>query len=338
MAHTIKDVSNLAGVSTATVSRTFSNPGTVSEATREKVFEAARMLNYQPNAIARSMKLQQTEKIAFIICKESGSILDEFYAGICNGIMQEMNETDYQLLVSTERDWTFGKRSQVDGVILGSNASLQLIRDCIRQGVRIVLVNNEIEGFHYPTVISDERMAIDLAVSHLIARGHKKIAMLAGRFSPYICEQRLSAFKEIMAERKLPVPAGYIMITDPDIKSSTEIAMAMLSQPDPPTAIMAANDEIATGAYKAAIRMGLRIPQDIAIVGIDDSRICKALEPELTSVKIDCDKMGRAAARMMIYILGDAGKNKGAAGRAENGGDTAGRLVLQPELNIRNST
>lgn len=131
MAHTIKDVSKLAGVSTATVSRTFSNPGTVSEATREKVFEAARMLNYQPNAIARSMKLQQTEKIAFIICKESGSILDEFYAGICNGIMQEMNETDYQLLVSTERDWTFGKRSQVDGVILGSNASLQLIRDCI---------------------------------------------------------------------------------------------------------------------------------------------------------------------------------------------------------------
>jgi DNA-binding LacI/PurR family transcriptional regulator len=214
MAHTIKDVSRLAEVSTATVSRTFSNPETVSEATRERVFEAARMLNYQPNAIARSMKLQQTERIAFLICKESGSILDEFYAGICNGIMQEMNQTDYQLLISTERDWTFGKRNQVDGVILGGNTSLQLIRDCVRQGARIVLVNNEIEGFTFPTVVSDEERGVQMAVEHLIARGHKKIATLAGRFSPYICQQRLHAFTRTMQDNglKVGVPVGIARI------------------------------------------------------------------------------------------------------------------------------
>lgn len=333
MAHTIKDVSRLAEVSTATVSRTFSNPETVSEATREKVFEAARMLNYQPNAIARSMKLQQTERIAFLICKESGSILDEFYAGICNGIMQEMNQTDYQLLISTERDWTFGKRNQVDGVILGGNTSLQLIRDCVQQGTRIVLVNNEIEGFTFPTVVSDEERGVQMAVEHLIARGHRKIAMLAGRFSPYICQQRLHAFTRTMQDNGLPVPAGFIRIADPDIHSSTEAAMAMLSQADPPTAIMAVNDEIATGVYKAAIRMGLRIPQDIAIAGIDDSRICTALEPELTSVRIDCDEMGRASAKMMLSILaGDRKRQNTAISEIKE------KVVLQPKLTVRNST
>ena len=300
------------------------------------------MLNYQPNAIARSMKLQQTEKIAFLICKESGSILDEFYAGICNGIMQEMNRTDYQLLISTERDWTFGKRNQVDGVILGGNSSLKLVQECVRQGIRIVLVNNEIEGFSFPTVVSDEEKGVRLAVEHLIARGHRKIAMLAGRFSPYICEQRLRAFSRVMQENGLAVPAGYIRIADPDVHSSTEVAMAMLSQEDPPTAILAVNDEIATGVYKAAIRMKLRIPQDIAIAGIDDSRICGVLEPELTSVRIDCDEMGRASAKMMLSLLAGAEAKAGAAGAGGKAGKTGAAVkeivVLQPKLTVRNST
>ena len=101
---TIYDVSRLSGVSTATVSRAFSEPDKVRESTRRKVYEAAEVLNYYPNAIARAMARQRTDKIAYLICKKGATILDEFYAGICDGIMQKANRSDYQLLVSTAED------------------------------------------------------------------------------------------------------------------------------------------------------------------------------------------------------------------------------------------
>ena len=102
---TIYDVSRLSGVSIATVSRAFSNPERVREDTRRKVFEAAEVLHYSPNAIARAMARQRTDKIAFLICKEGATILDEFYAGICTGIMRETNRSDFELVISTAADW-----------------------------------------------------------------------------------------------------------------------------------------------------------------------------------------------------------------------------------------
>lgn len=325
MAHTIKDVSLLSGVSTATVSRTFSNPGSVREATRAKVIEAAKILDYQPNAIARSMARQTTDNVAFLICKHESSILDEFYAGICDGIMHVTKNTDYRLLISTEEDWGSTRRNQVDGMILGGSASIEMISNYVRQNTKIVLVNHEISGFDFPRVISDEEAGVRLAVEHLIGRGHRKIAMLAGRFSPYICEVRYNTFCAVMKEHGLPVPDRYVAICDPKISDAERQAERMLSQKDPPTAVFGANDEIATGAMKAAIRLGRRIPDDLAIVGYDDSKVCEALEPELTSVHTNCTKMGELSAKMMLDIL--AGKEP-----------EQKRLVIEPKLVVRGST
>ena len=120
---TIYDVSRLSGVSTATVSRAFSAPGRVRAETLRRVYEAAEALHYHPNAIARAMARQRTDKIAYLICKKGATILDEFYAGICDGIMRTANRSDYQLLVSTEKDWgltvSTGQSKQIEGVILG---------------------------------------------------------------------------------------------------------------------------------------------------------------------------------------------------------------------------
>ena len=102
---TIYDVSRLSGVSTATVSRSFTAPERVREETRRKVLAAAEALGYQPSAIARAMARQQTDKIAFLICKKDATILDEFYASICEGVMRRANSTSYQLLISTAADW-----------------------------------------------------------------------------------------------------------------------------------------------------------------------------------------------------------------------------------------
>lgn len=133
---TIYDVSRLSGVSTATVSRTFTAPDRVREETRRKVLAAAEALGYQPSAIARAMARQQTDKIAFLICKKDATILDEFYASICEGVMRRANSTSYQLLISTAADWQrTGQSKQIEGVILAGDAEPSLISSFQRQGV-----------------------------------------------------------------------------------------------------------------------------------------------------------------------------------------------------------
>lgn len=324
MAHTIRDVSLLSGVSTATVSRTFSNPESVRKATREKVLEAAKILDYQPNAIARSMARQTTENVAYLICKNASSILDEYYAGICDGIMHVMKTTDYRLLISTAADWGSTRRNQVDGMILGGNARAEMISEFVRQQIRIVLVNHELPGFGFPSVVSDEEAGVKLAIEHLIARGHRKIGMLAGRFSPYICEKRYNAFCGVLKQHNIALPDRYVTICDPSIEDAERKSEQLIRQADPPTAIFGANDEIATGVIKAAIRLGRRIPDDVAVVGYDDSRLCQALEPELTSVHTDRMKLGEISAKLMLDIL---------AGREPE----EKRIVIEPRLIVRSS-
>ena len=265
------------------------------------------MLNYSPNAIARAMALQRTDKIAFLICKAHSSILDEFYAGICEGIMKESNAYDYQLLISTEEDWiaatNSAKRKQIEGVILGGNAQPERVLDFQNRNIHVVMVNNRIAGMNLPYVLSDERDGTRQVVQHLVERGHQKISMIAGRFSPYICSERYSAFVDAMKEHGLKVDSRYIRMSDPDIDSAVEIATELLRQKDPPTAIFGANDVIAIGAIKAALRLGLRIPRDVAIVGYYDSSSCRTTEPELTSVHIDRMR-GRSAWKNCRHFCG----------------------------------
>ena len=221
---TIYDVSRLSGVSIATVSRTFSNPDLVRENTRRKVFEAAEILHYSPNAIARAMARQRTDKVAFLICKEGATILDEFYAGICIGIMGETNRIDRELVISTAADWDLtasnAKNKQVDGVILGGNARPELVSELQSRGLAVVLVNNRMAGFDIPCVVSDEYGGVRQALEHLIARGHRNIAMLAGRFSPYILNERYRAFLEIAQSHGLSTDARQIRLCDPAVDSA----------------------------------------------------------------------------------------------------------------------
>lgn len=303
---TIYDVSRLSGVSTATVSRAFSNPEHVKEHTRRKVYEAAEALHYSPNAIARAMARQRTDKIAYLICKKDATVLDEFYAGICEGIMQSANQSEFQLLISTAEDWAHNvstaQAKQIEGVILGGNAQADMVSEFQSYNVAVVLVNNRMAGFDLPCVVSDERGGVRQAVEHLIGRGHRRIAMLAGRFSPYIIGERYHAFLEVMAEHGLSVDAAAKMC-DPDIESATQAALELLSRPDRPTAIFGANDVIAAGAIKAARRMSLRLPEDLAVVGFDGSTICSLLEPELTSVHINCRRMGELCMERLKALL-----------------------------------
>lgn len=329
MSPTIYDVSRLSGVSTATISRAFSNPEQVRESTRRKVYEAAEVLHYYPNAIARAMARQRTDKIAFLICKKQATILDEFYASICEGIMRKTNQSDYQLLISTAEDWRMAentaKRKQIEGVILGGNAQADMVSEFQSQNIAVVLVNNRMPGFDLPYVVSDEYGGVKLAVEHLVSRGHRDIAMVAGRFSPYIVGERYNAFLRLTEEYGVPVDAANIKMCDAEIDSATQATIELLDRRDRPTAVFGANDVIAAGAMKAAIRLGLRVPQDVAIVGFDDSTMCSVMEPELTSVRVNCRRMGELCVeRLQALLNGER--------------DCPQATVVPVELRVRSST
>ncbi len=310
MSATIYDVSRLSGVSTATVSRAFSNPEQVRPGTLTKVQEAAEVLHYHPNAIARAMARQRTDRIAYLICKKDATILDEFYAGICNGIMRTANHSDYQLLVSTEKDWhlnvSASQSKQIEGVILGGNPPAELIAEFQSQNVQVVLVNNHVSGV--PCVVSDEEDGVRQVVNFLSQRGHRHIAILIGRFSPYIIRERYGAFLKVMSELGLPVDSSDVRLCDPNVESATAAALDLLQSGDRPTAVFSTNDVVAAGVMKAARRLGLRLPEDLAVTGFDDSSICPMLEPELTSVHTDCYQMGElAVARLTALLDGQSG-------------------------------
>lgn len=302
---TIYDVSRLSGVSTATVSRTFSAPEQVRDATRRKVFEAAEILHYSPNAIARAMARQRTDKIAFLICKKDATILDEFYARICESIMRRTIQSDRQLVISTAADWVqaagTAQNKQVEGVILGGSAQADMVSEFQSKNIAVVLVNHRMPGFDLPCVVSDEYGGVRLAVEHLLDRGHRRVAMIAGRLSPYIAGERYNAFLRVMREHGME--AGRIGMCDPDVDSAVQAALELLGREDRPTAVLGGNDVIAAGVLKAALRLGLRVPEDLAVVGFDDSTICGMVEPELTSVHIDCRRIGELGVDRLHALL-----------------------------------
>lgn len=253
------------------------------------------------------MARQRTDKIAFLICKKDATILDEFYARICESIMRRTIQSDRQLVISTAADWAqnagTAQNKQVEGVILGGSAQADMVSEFQSKNIAVVLVNNRMPGFDLPCVVSDEYGGVRLAVEHLLERGHKSIAMIAGRFSPYIAGERYNAFLQVMREHGLRTSAQHIGMCDPTIERATQAALELLGRRNRPTAILSGNDVIAAGVLKAAHRLGLKIPEDLAVVGYDDSTICGVVEPQLTSVHVDCRQIGELGVDRLHALL-----------------------------------
>lgn len=309
MGSTIIDVARKCGYSKTTVSRAYAEPDSVSEKAKLKIYAAAKSLNYTPNAIARAMVRQRTENIAFIIHeKQSPAILNPFYSPILEAVMRESARRNYSVFVMTNQDVQLPNgevyiKKQMDGVIFVGEADPEVIGRLWEQKIPVVLLNNvlDMEGLlcittsHYEGAVS--------AVDHLYERGHRKIGLLAGRFSPQVNEARYKGYADALARRSLEINPRYIFEIDPSLEAGERAMAGLLRLEDRPTAVFCTNDTVAAGAMKAVIRAGLRIPEDAAIVGFDDSTVSHIVEPELTTVRIDMDRMGRLAAEKLFDLI-----------------------------------
>lgn len=331
MASTIIDVARLCGYSKATVSRAYTSPEAVSERARNKIYAAAKRLNYTPNAIARAMVRQRTENIAFIIHeKQSPAVLNPFYSPVLEAAMREAAKRNYSIFVTTSQDVQLPNgelciKKQMDGVIFAGAVNPQVIDQLREQNIPVVLLNNYLDRDGLPCITADHYHGAVSAVNHLCGLGHRRIGLLAGRFSPQINEARYTGYFDALSRQGLEADLRWIRDIDPTLEAGETAMAALLELPERPSAVFCTNDIVAAGAMKAVLRAGLRIPEDMALVGFDDSYVSRFVEPELTTVRVDVDLMGSLTAQTLFNLI-------------DNIPVTETRIELPTELVIRRST
>jgi len=310
----IYEVAKRVGVSTATVSRVLSQPNVVAPATRRRVLEAIERLGYEPNSTAQSLRTTRTGKLLVTV----PDISNPFFSLILQGIEDAAQRENYSVLVGDtqhdpkreERYALMLKRKEADGLIfLGHRLPKEAATLIQAMAPRCAPVVNGCEftpRLGIPSVHIDNATAAFEAMDHLYRLRHRRIGIVTGPLVSPLSRDRLSGAmaraKKQRAEREAIVMHG-----DFSIESGAVAAERLLGRRDRPTAIFCFNDEMAIGALETARRRGLRVPDDVSVVGFDDIRFARYADPPLTTVAQPMRAIGEGTVRLLLEILnGDA--------------------------------
>jgi LacI family transcriptional regulator len=326
---TIMQVAERAGVSIATVSRVLNNvPRQVRSATRRRVLRVIRELDFRPNALARSLHQRRTRTVGLII----PDIANAYYAQIARGIEEALSRREYTLIAcNTDRRadrishyLAALVEKQVDGIILGGGGTLhgRHMAAFVGCGVSTVLIGRY--GVDLPAIRVDNVAGAREAAHHLLALGHRRIAVLAGPKSSTTTMDRLAGYREACSAAGVRIPAGWFVYGDLRPECGREAAERLLAGRSRPTAVLAINDQMAIGAMRAVFRRGLRVPEDVSVVGFDDIALASYVTPALTTMALPLHAMGVAAGEMILGALA---------------GDTQPREIwFTPRLVVRESS
>ena len=329
---TLKEVARLAGVHPSTISRALRNDPNlrITEETRRRILEAIEAVNYHPNRVARSLRAQRTNVLALMV----PDITNPFFAVMLRGVEDAAGAEGFSVIVcnTDERDEKVRAYLQIlmgrliDGMLIATAKRHDpTVMQLCREGYAIVLVNRLCEQAEVPSVGVDESLGTRLAVEHLIALGHRRIAHIAGPDTVSTAHVRRSTFEQVLEEHGLEVRSEWVVAGGFNRRSGYLAMQRLLALPQRPTAILAANDLVALGAMTAAREAGLRIPQELSVVGYNDIPIAAELIPPLTTVRVPMNQMGARAAELLIARI---------TGRAL----AEQRVVLLPELVVRGTT
>jgi DNA-binding LacI/PurR family transcriptional regulator len=309
MSITIKDVARAAKVSHSTVSRALSGNSGIPQETADRIKKIASQMGYVPSAIARSLKTNRSQVLGVIVSR----IDDPFFSEILQGIEDVLQGEGYSLFVAASnrddaREKTIAQtmlEHRVDGLIVGTTQFGEEHYKLLRQfGFPIVAVGNrELNGMQY-TVYHDDIYGSSEVTRHLIELGHRRIGFLGNARAERTTEGRLKGFRQEMKAAHLPIRNEEIFITKLDqIQGGEAGAQYFLNLPERPTAIMCFNDMMAIGLMKAFRQAGVRIPQEVSIVGFDDIPFAAYAVPSLTTFEQPKYQLGYEAAKMMSGLL-----------------------------------
>ena len=307
---TIEDIARELKITAATVSRALNDHPGISESTRKRVKETAARLHYQPNRIASSLRLGRSNILGVII--PSAEI--NFFGSVIHGIEKIATQNNYSVLIYQSNEmYELEKKgvqaflqSQVDGVL--ASVSKETINadhylEIKKRGVPLVLFDRAMDSLGVPSVVIDDYAGAFAATKHLIEQGCRRIAHIGGQQHVSIFNQRLKGYIDALNIHGIAVNEDAIVYGKVSIESGRECMHQLLNLPKPPDAVFAVEDFTALGAMQCIKEAGIRIPEEIAIIGFANEQFCEFLTPALSSVNQQTVTMGEQAAELMFSEL-----------------------------------
>jgi LacI family transcriptional regulator len=337
---TIRDVGRLAGVSVATVSAVINGKAVVSEALTLRVRRAIEALDYQPNDLARSLRMQRSHILGIVMPQ----FASPYYAEVVRGVQDVASEQGYAILISNSRgedDLEWSELSalisrRVDGILLAPTNLHFAYHRLFTRRFPLVLFDRFPTDFTGTAVVTDNAEASFEATNHLIGLGHRRIAVLAGTQGISTSEERVEGFRRAMYEADLTVRQEYFKRGNFNMTDGWKCALELMRLPSPPTAIFSHNYEMTIGLMRALTEIGVPCPQQVSVLGFDDFVVtadgfswATMFSPKLTCVAQSSYEIGRRAAEVLLK------KTKRLEGK-DHGEE--GIIRLRAELRIRDST
>lgn len=317
---TIRDVAKLAGVSLSTASRALNNPDyPVDPHLRQKVRDAADKLEYVPNFMAQSLRREGSRDIGLVI----PNVSNPFYLQTMLGINDVLAQRSYQMILCNTMRNAGQERAylrqlyerQTRGIIISTvDASSEVVKDYARRGMKFVLLDQLPDGVESPGIHFDSRAGARMAAEYLISQGHRRIAFATMPMTRWTRVEMHKGYRDALLMASLAYDPALVfefdrdataLNDDPELQAGHNIAARFLADGCPATAIMCNNDMVAIGVIQSLLRGGIRVPEQVSVMGFDDIPFASAFLPALTTIHCPAAETGRLAALMLLDILGN---------------------------------
>lgn len=326
---TIRDIAKKVGFSESIVSRALNNNPQIKESTRDLINKAAQEMGYYPNVAARSLVTRRTQTVGIFMASISGM----YYSAIIKGMEFVANKAGYTLIFANSYNNVeysrFLAEERVDGLIIFNSTvkDRSLLLKLVSQEVPFVLVESYLSDSRANCVWVENVQGGYMATKHLIENGYTRIAYISGDFEFQISLDRFEGYKKALQEANISFKPEFLTTGNYTSEDGYKAMKCLLEYTPRCNAVFAASDEMAFGALKAIHEAGLRVPQDIAVIGYDDIEFCEYTNPTLTTIRQPRYFMGEKAMSILVSIL--KSKQKSVVGK---------KICLTPELVVRNST
>jgi DNA-binding LacI/PurR family transcriptional regulator len=317
---TSKDVARLAGVSQGTVSRVFNGSSLISPATSARVRSVATDLGYEPDLVAQSLVRQRSRTVALGLFPDEadGSLAFDvpspFYLDILRHIERAAAQTGYDLLLPSRayrgpRDYVRSLRMRhvAGAVLLALSVADPRIQELIREDIPTVFVDVAAEGPRATHVRSDNLLGAQQVMEHLLALGHRRVAILSGHAASLAGTERLLGYQQALGRAGAPIVPGLVRQSTFTMENAYDDTLALLDERRDFTALIASSDLMAIGALRALHERNVRVPEDVSVAGFDDIDLCLYVDPPLTTVRQDRAAIAVGAFRRLIAMIEDQG-------------------------------
>jgi len=312
MRTTLKDIAKYLSVSVTTVSRALNDKGDISPQMRQKVLEVAKILEYKPNSVARSLRQKTANQLIGVIVP---TVDHYFFSTILSGITtSDFAGDDYMIMIGESNHEVAREKELIDkfqdhyvaGIILVPTrmaASIDNVNHLHRYKTPFILIDRTFDAYDGSFIQYDDYQGGFLAASHLLAKGRTKIALLKGDDDCSISSYRQKGFIDALKKENIPLKEHLILTcTNASRTEGYKATKQLLAHKDPPDGIMTITDQLAAGAMWCAHDLGMRVPEDLSVIGYSDSEISKTVNPQLSTINQDGYEMGRLAKRYLIEM------------------------------------